>query len=179
MLCTKHSTWYITCAANPGIGRSVSVFNTLGAPSRVSCHTPPCSLQSGCTASVLNPPPRPLDRNPLQRSLPSQSPGLALGPLLTCLGAFGGNVLACLVLGTRNMVLTEEIIWSAAVAAWVLVGGRFVRCQRMHCCWWCWSLRCCCQFGAYLALLFCSSYQYITGNIYLLLFTALSRPSML
>ncbi|CAM9152086.1 unnamed protein product, partial [Ectocarpus sp. 8 AP-2014] len=51
-------------------------------------------------------------------------PGLALGSLLTCLGAFGGNVLACLVTGTRNMVLTEFVVWPAAVAAWVLVGGR-------------------------------------------------------
>ncbi|CAM9275032.1 unnamed protein product, partial [Pylaiella littoralis] len=59
-----------------------------------------------------------------KRSPPSQSPGLAVGPLLTCLEAFGGNVLACFLLGTRNMVLTEEVVWPAAVAAWVLVGGR-------------------------------------------------------
>ncbi|CAM9324859.1 unnamed protein product, partial [Ectocarpus sp. 4 AP-2014] len=51
-------------------------------------------------------------------------PGVALGSLLTCLGAFGGNVLACLVTGTRNMVLTEFVVWPAAIAAWVLVGGR-------------------------------------------------------
>ncbi|CAB1098565.1 unnamed protein product [Ectocarpus sp. CCAP 1310/34] len=51
-------------------------------------------------------------------------PGVALGSLLTCLGAFGGNVLACLVTGTRSMVLTEFVVWPAAVAAWMLVGGR-------------------------------------------------------
>ncbi|CAM9846396.1 unnamed protein product, partial [Ectocarpus sp. 12 AP-2014] len=60
-----------------------------------------------------------------QRTPTYPLPGVALGSLLTCLGAFGGNVLACLVTGTRNMVLTEFVVWPAAVAAWVLVGGRF------------------------------------------------------
>ncbi|CAN0145128.1 unnamed protein product, partial [Ectocarpus fasciculatus] len=58
------------------------------------------------------------------RTSASPLPGLALGSLLTCLGAFGGNILACLVTGTRNMVLTEFVVWPAAVVAWTLVGGR-------------------------------------------------------
>ncbi|CAN0123104.1 unnamed protein product, partial [Hapterophycus canaliculatus] len=60
----------------------------------------------------------------MQRTPTSPLPSLVVGSMLTCLRAFGGNVLACLVVGTRNMVLTQEMVWPAAAGAWVLVGGR-------------------------------------------------------
>lgn len=72
----------------------------------------------------LSPPPAVSQKTPAAPPFPL--PGLALGPLLACFGAFGGNLLACLAVGTRSMVLAEETVWPASVAAWVLVGGRCV-----------------------------------------------------
>ena len=43
---------------------------------------------------------------------------------MTCLGAFGGNMLASLLLETPNMVLAEDLVLTVAVGAWALVGGR-------------------------------------------------------
>ena len=46
------------------------------------------------------------------------------GSLMTCLGAFGGNMLASLLLETHNMILAEDLVFTVAVGAWALVGGR-------------------------------------------------------
>eukprot|EP00903_Cladosiphon_okamuranus_P006670 g6512.t1 len=85
----------------------------------------PFGVEAGVSAAALAAAARVRRRFVAEQETPAGPlPGLVLGPLLAGLGAFGGNLLACLALGTRSMVLTEEIVWPASVAAWVLVGGR-------------------------------------------------------
>ncbi|CAM9649537.1 unnamed protein product, partial [Scytosiphon promiscuus] len=83
----------------------------------------PCGVGTGILAAAVMAAAR-VRRLSAKKTPEFPVPNLVLGSTLTCLRAFGGNILACLVVGTRNMVLTEEMVWPSAAGAWILVGGR-------------------------------------------------------
>jgi len=51
-------------------------------------------------------------------------PGITPGVVMTCLGIFGGELLAAVYMGSPAIVLTEKLAFPSAVAAWLVVRGR-------------------------------------------------------
>eukprot|EP00904_Undaria_pinnatifida_P012497 jgi/Undpi1/8378/HiC_scaffold_25.g10846.m1 len=64
-------------------------------------------------------------RSRAEKAMPPRPvPTLVSGSLMTCLGAFGGNILASLLLETRSMLLVDDLAFPIAVSAWAIIGGR-------------------------------------------------------